>query len=109
MKKCLIAVCGMVLVLLAFASVGFAQAGGEITYRAKCQMCHGESGLGDTAAGKSMNIRSFRDPEVSKMSQAALIGITKNGKGKMPAYKDKLTDAQIKVVIEYIENNLIGR
>lgn len=56
-----------------------------------------------------MSVRPFTDPEVSQMSEAALIDITKDGRGKMPAYKDKLTDVQIKEVVEYIEKNFIGR
>lgn len=90
------------LVLLAAGTMSFAQSGGEATYKSKCQMCHGATGAGDTPAGKAMKVKSFSDPEVAKMSDAALLGITKNGSGKMPAYKDKLTDAQIKDVIAYI-------
>jgi mono/diheme cytochrome c family protein len=90
------------LALLATGTMCFAQSGGEATYKAKCQMCHGATGAGDTPAGKSMKVKSFKDPEVAKMSDAASIGITKNGAGKMPAYKDKLSDAQIKEVITYI-------
>ena len=33
---------------------------------------------------------------------ARLIASTTNGKGKMPAYKGKLTDAQIKDVVLYM-------
>jgi cytochrome c6 len=43
-----------------------------------------------------------RDPAVVKQSEAALIEVTKNGKGKMPAYNGKLTDAQIKEVVSFI-------
>jgi len=95
-----------ILVLAAAVSlagaVGFAQSAGEATYKAKCQMCHGATGAGDTPTGKAMKVKSFSDPEVAKMSDAALLGITKNGQGKMPAYKDKLTDAQLKDVVIYI-------
>jgi mono/diheme cytochrome c family protein len=90
------------LVLLAAGTMSFAQSGGEATYKAKCQMCHGATGAGDTPTGKAMKVKSFSDPEVAKMSDAALLGITKNGQGKMPAYKDKLTDAQLKEVVIYI-------
>jgi mono/diheme cytochrome c family protein len=65
-------------------------------------MCHGATGAADTPAGKSLKAKPFGDPEVAKMSDAALINITKNGQGKMPAYKDKLTDAQIKDVVTYV-------
>jgi len=81
---------------------GFAQAPGADTYKAKCQMCHGADGLGATPAGKSMKAIPFTDPEILKKSDADLIAATTNGKGKMPAYKGKLSDADIKATIAYI-------
>ncbi len=53
-------------------------------------------GAGDTPAGKSMKVSPF-----AKMSEADMVTIITNGKGKMPAYKGKLTDAQIKEVAAY--------
>lgn len=91
----------MVVLALATSSAAFAQSGGEATYKAKCQMCHGATGNGDTPAGKAMQAKSFSDPAVAKLSEAAQMNIVKNGQGKMPAYKDKLTDAQIKDVVAY--------
>jgi mono/diheme cytochrome c family protein len=46
--------------------------------------------------------RAFGSPEVLKLSDDDLIGITTNGHNKMPAYKGKLTDAQIKNLTAYI-------
>jgi cytochrome c6 len=37
------------------------------------------------------------------MSEADLITLITNGKGKMPAYKGKLTDAQISDVAKYVK------
>jgi mono/diheme cytochrome c family protein len=65
-------------------------------------MCHGATGAGDTPAGKSMKVKPFGDPEVAKMPDAALRAIISNGAGKMPAYKGKLTAAQIAEVVRYI-------
>ncbi len=86
----------------AVAQVASAQSGGEVTYKAKCKMCHGATGAADTPAGKAMKVKPFGDPEVVKMSDAALLGIIKDGSGKMPAYKDKLSDGQMKDVVAYI-------
>jgi cytochrome c6 len=72
------------------------------TYKAKCQMCHGPDGTAATPMGKMMKIPSFKDPEQVKASDAALIAITKDGKGKMPAYSGKLTDAEITDVVAFI-------
>ncbi len=92
-----------VIVSAAFiAGPAFAQAPGADTYKAKCAMCHGADGLAATGMGKSMKILSFKAPEMVKASDAQLIASTKDGKGKMPAYKGKLTDEQIKDVVAYI-------
>ena len=92
-----------VMLLAAFiAGPAFAQAPGADTYKAKCAMCHGADGLAATPMGKTMKILSFKDPAMIKASDAQFIASTANGKGKMPAYKGKLTDAQISDVIKYV-------
>jgi mono/diheme cytochrome c family protein len=94
---------GILTIGVALASVTMhAQASGADTYKAKCQMCHGADGLAATPAGKSMKAIPFNDPQITSKSDADLIAATTNGKGKMPAYKGKLTDAEIKSVITYI-------
>jgi mono/diheme cytochrome c family protein len=80
--------------------VSFAQSG-EATYKAKCQMCHGATGMADSGAGKAMKVKPATDPDVKKMNEAEMIAATKNGMGKMTAFKDKLTDAQIKDAVDY--------
>ena len=86
------------------AGPAFAQAPGADTYKAKCAMCHGADGLAATPMGKSMKILSIKDPAMAGAPDARLIASTENGKGKMPAYKGKLTDAQIKDVIAYMRS-----
>ena len=90
-----------ILVLFLAGTVSFAQSSGEALYKAKCQMCHGEKGLADSGAGKAMKVKPATDPDVKKMSDAQMIDAVHNGMGKMQAYKDKLTDAQIKDAVEY--------
>ena len=99
MKK--YAAIAMFVVLAAFAVSASAQSGAD-TYKAKCQMCHGATGLGDTPAGKAMKALPLNLPDLIKASDTDLIAATTNGKGKMPAYTGKLTPAQIKNVIAYI-------
>lgn len=83
--------------------VGFAQSG-EAAYKAKCQMCHGATGLADTGAGKSMKVKPATDPDVKKMSEADMIKVTTDGEGKMPAYKGKLTEAEIKSAVDFFRS-----
>jgi len=80
--------------------VSFAQSG-EATYKAKCQMCHGATGLADSGAGKAMKVKPVTDPDVKKMSEAEMITATQNGMGKMTAFKGKLSDAEIKGAVDY--------
>jgi mono/diheme cytochrome c family protein len=92
-----------VILLAALIAVpAFAQAPGADVYKAKCAMCHGADGLAATPMGKNMKILSFKDPKMLSASNAQFFASTKNGLNKMPAYKDKLTDQQIKDVIAYI-------
>ncbi len=92
----------MILLAASIAAPAFAQSAGADTYKAKCAMCHGPDGTAAVPMGKMYKIPSFKDPAVVKDSDATLIATTKDGKGKMPAYNGKLTDAQIKEVVSYI-------
>jgi mono/diheme cytochrome c family protein len=95
----------MVALMLA-GSVSFAQSATEALYKAKCQMCHGEKGMADSAAGKSMKVKPVSDPDVKEMSEAQMVEAVKNGMGKMQPYKDKLSDAQIKDVVQHFRTFL---
>ena len=80
----------------------YAQSGGADIFKAKCLMCHGADGMGQTPAGKSLKAASFKDPAIVKLSDADMTAAVTKGKNKMPAYAGKLTDAQINAAITYI-------
>lgn len=92
-----------VAVLFAGAA-GFAQSSGEALYKAKCQSCHGAQGIPNPGIAKMMGVKPVSDPAVKAHSAAQMIAITVNGKAKMPAFKGKLTDAQIKDSVEYFRS-----
>ena len=92
----------MILLAASIAAPAFAQSAGADTYKAKCAMCHGPDGAAAVPMGKMYKIPPFKDPAIIKSSDAELSAITKDGKGKMPAYNGKLTDAQIKEVVSFI-------
>ena len=77
-------------------------ADGAATFKAKCAMCHGADGSGNTTMGKSMGLKDLGSAEIQKMSDADLTTVIAKGKGKMPAYAGKLTDAEISDVVKYI-------
>ncbi len=88
---------------LAAPMIATAQSSGQDTFKAKCAMCHGADGNAGTGMGKSMGLKPLSSPEVQNMSDADLTALVTNGKGKMPAYKGKLTDAQITDVVKYVK------
>jgi len=92
--------------LLLTGASSFAQSSAEATYKAKCQMCHGASGMADSPAGKSMKVLPVTDPAVKNMSEAKMVEAVRNGMGKMQPYKDKLSDGQIKDVVAYFRTFL---
>lgn len=92
------------ILIAALGVPALAQSNGEQVYKAKCAMCHGQDGLATTPVAKMMQVPSFRSPAVAKMTEAQMVAATTNGKGKMPAFKGKLTDAQIDQVVAYIRH-----
>ncbi len=88
-------------VILLSGVVGFAQTSGEATYKAKCQSCHGAEGTPNPGIAKAMGVKPASDPSVKADTEAQMITITTDGNGKMPAYKCKLTDAEIKDSVDY--------
>jgi len=91
----------VVLVLaLIFSTCAFAQ--GADTYKAKCAMCHGPNGAGDTVMGKNLKLRDLGSADVQKQSDDDLATIIGKGKNKMPAFDGKLTKDQINDLVKYI-------
>ena len=86
-----------------------AAADAAATYKAKCAMCHGADGKGDTPVGKKMGAHDFASPEVQKESDADLAGVVAKGKNKMPGYEKSLKDAEIKEIVGYIRQLAKGK
>jgi cytochrome c6 len=84
-----------------FTSSALGQSGADL-FKGKCAMCHGADGKGQTAMGKTLNLRDLGSAEVQGQSDADLKNIVTNGKGKMPKYDGKLTPDQISDVVKYI-------
>jgi len=90
-----------VLCLAVLAVPSFAQSAADL-YKTKCAMCHGADGKGATPMGPKIGVRDFHSPAVAKETDAEMITLTKEGKNKMPAYKGKLADDQIKDLVKHI-------
>jgi cytochrome c6 len=76
-----------------------------VLYKAKCSACHSDDGSGSSATGKQLGAKDLRSDDVQKQTDAQLNDSITNGMGKkMPAYKGKLTDDQIKGLVGYIRD-----
>lgn len=90
------------LTLFMTATIAVAAPGAPETFKGKCASCHGADGGGQTPVGKSMNLRDLRSAEVQKQSDADFQKIISEGKGKMPAYKAKLSVADVSSLVAYL-------
>ncbi len=98
-----IVVAAMVLAGITFLSPPAKADTAEATYKAKCAMCHGADGKGETPTGKAMKVNDFASETVQKMSDADLTDAIAKGKGKMPAFKT-LTADQVKDLVAYVRS-----
>ncbi len=92
----------VLIAIFALAAAGLYAADGAATYKAKCASCHGADGSGQTAMGKAMKLRDLGSAEVQKQTDKELVAVTADGKGKMPAYKGKLSADEINAVVAFI-------
>ena len=79
-------------------------AAGKSIFGSKCAICHGPNGDGNSPIGKTLNVPDFHSSRAQKMTQAQVKAIVMNGKDKMPAFKNILTDTQIDQVVGYVRH-----
>ena len=89
----------MALAISLGATTGFAQADGAAIFKDKCAMCHGAAGIPNPAMASAMGIKAATDPSVKALTEAEMIAVVKNGKGKMKPIAG-LTDAQVKEAVD---------
>jgi mono/diheme cytochrome c family protein len=92
----------IVLACTAAAVSAYAQPPVAAVYKTNCAPCHGVAGDANTGAGKVFKVPPFSADSVLKESDTDLLTVAKNGKGKMPAWHDKLSDDQLKDLIAFI-------
>jgi mono/diheme cytochrome c family protein len=93
-----------ILLLLAGGAAVSAQTATESLYKAKCQSCHGATGIADTSAGRANKTPSINSAALKDMSAPEMFASVKGGNGKMHAFKDELTDEQLKDLVAYLRS-----
>jgi cytochrome c6 len=70
-------------------------------YVQNCARCHGSNGKGQTVLGKRLEAD---DLTASTASTAKITRVITSGRGKMPAFRKKLTSAQIESLAGYVHS-----
>ena len=92
-----------VIVATVFASSGAAfGADAAALWAQQCASCHGKDGSGNTAMGKKLGVKDYTKEQ--GFSDAEATNVIKNGKGKMKAYKGKLSDVDVKALVAYVRS-----
>lgn len=92
------------------AATADVMAAGRKLYSEKCAACHKENGKGGkmTIEGKTIDPDDLTSEKMKKFSDEKLYGYIYNGieDDGMPAFKDDLSEAQIREVVRYLRSDL---
>ena len=84
------------------AAAVVATADGPSLYASKCVICHGKNGIG-TPALRGKGQPDLSSPEWQKShSDDQIAGRIREGKGKMPGFRNKLSDEEIKALVRQV-------
>jgi cytochrome c6 len=68
-----------------------------------CDSCHGKDGQAKTFKAKFNHARNLTDSKwQAEVTDERLFNSISNGKGKMPAFRKKLSEAQINDLVSYV-------
>lgn len=72
-------------------------------YGSRCASCHGKDGKSDTFKGKLRSARDLSDPKwQADVSDERIFNSITNGKGRMPAFGKKLSEAETNSLVSYV-------
>ena len=75
----------------------------EAIYAQRCATCHGKDGRADTFKGKLRSTRNLTDPKwQGEVSDERIFNSITNGKGRMPRFGHKLSEAEINSLVSYV-------
>jgi mono/diheme cytochrome c family protein len=86
-------------------------AAARANFQQHCEGCHGESGEGGLVKvdNKQIKVPSLKSDHAVKHTDDQLIKLITNGEEEMPAFKDKLTPAQITEMVRFVRKNYQGK
>ena len=94
--------------LLAVSSISVRAGSAEENWNKDCMQCHGKSGAADTKMGQKLNAKDLTDPKVqasftdAEAAKAIKEGIKEDGKTKMKAFGDQLSEDEVKALVAHV-------
>lgn len=80
-------------------------------YAKNCEACHGPEGVGGLVKveDKQIKVASLKSPSAIKHTDEQLARMITNGEEAMPAFKDKLSAAEIQALVTFIRKEFQGK
>lgn len=76
-------------------------------FRQNCAICHGQEANGKEVDGKL--IPSLRYGEAATLSEEQIYNQIKEGKLPMPAFKNQLSEKEIRQMVQFVRHDLQGK
>jgi cytochrome c oxidase cbb3-type subunit 3 len=77
----------------------------SVLFDKRCDTCHGKDGQAKTFKAKFNHARNLTDAKwQAEVSDERIFNSIANGKGKMPAWGKKLSEAQINALVAYVRS-----
>jgi mono/diheme cytochrome c family protein len=80
---------------------------GNQIYQQRCALCHGPGGKGNGPAAAGLNPKPRNHTDAAYMNSrtdAQLLDVIHNGKGNMPAWKNVLSERDMKAVLIHVRS-----
>ena len=83
----------------------------QTNYAKHCEACHGPEGVGGLVKveDKQIKVASLKSPGVIRHTDEELAKVITAGEEAMPAFKDKLTQAEIQDLVKFIRKQFQGK
>ena len=86
-------------------------AAARTNYAKHCEPCHGPEGVGGLVKveDKQIKVASLKAPGVIKHTDEELAKVITAGEEAMPAFKDKLSQAEIQDLVKFVRKEFQGK
>jgi len=80
-------------------------------YQKNCEGCHGETGEGGLVKveNKRIKVPSLKADHALKHTDEQITKMITNGEEEMPAFKDKMSTAEISEMVRYVRKHFQGK